>query len=179
MRDSAENSAASEQFITLLNASHGRLLGFLRTLLGNGADAEDVLQRTSLAIWRKFGEFDQSRDFFTWASSFAFYEARNFQRVTARSRLHFDEELMERLALERVADLDQMDARFAAMDLCIEELPPAGRELIREFYVNNTEVASLAARLGRAPQTLYNQLNTLRRVLGECVKRRLAAEAAQ
>jgi RNA polymerase sigma-70 factor (ECF subfamily) len=179
MPNTDETSAASEQFITLLNASHGRLLGFLRTLLGNGADAEDVLQRASLAIWRKFGEFDQSRDFFAWASSFAFYEARNFQRITARSRLHFDEELMNRLAQERVADLDQRDARFAAMDHCIEELDAPGRELIREFYVNNTEVASLAARLGRAPQTLYNRLNTLRRLLGECVKRRLAADSTQ
>jgi len=177
MPNSAENSAASEQFITLLNATHGRLLGFLRTLLGNNADAEDVLQRTSLAIWRKFSEFDQGRDFFAWASSFAFYEAKNFQRITARSRLHFDEVLMERLAEERVADLDNQDARFAAMDQCIEELDVPGRELVREFYLNNTDVASLAERLGRAPQTLYNRLNTLRRLLGECVKRRLGHDS--
>lgn len=63
-------------------------------------------RRASLAIWRKFGEFDQSRDFFAWARSFAFYEAQNFQRISARSRLHFDDELMNRLAQERVADLD-------------------------------------------------------------------------
>ena len=107
MANTDETSAASDQFITLLIASHERLLGFLRTLLGNGADAEDVLQRASLAIWRKFGEFDQSRDFFAWASSFAFYEAQNFQRISARSRLHFDDELMNRLAQERVADLDK------------------------------------------------------------------------
>ena len=86
---------------------------------------------------------------------------------------------MNRLAQERVADLDQRDARFAAMDLCIEELDAPGRELIREFYVNNTEVTSLAARLGRAPQTLYNRLTVLRRLLGECVKRRLAADLTQ
>jgi RNA polymerase sigma-70 factor (ECF subfamily) len=76
MPESAEPSPSSEQFITLLNAAHGRLLGFLRVMLGNNADAEDVLQRASMTIWRKFGEFDASKDFFTWASSFAFYEAR-------------------------------------------------------------------------------------------------------
>lgn len=177
MPDPAEPSSSSEQFITLLNAAHGRLLGFLRVTLGNAADAEDVLQRASMTIWRKFAEYDPSRDFFAWASSFAFYEAKNFQRTAARSRLHFDDELMERMAEERVPDLDHREARLAAMDRCIEELDEAGRELVREFYLNNTQIAALAERLGRAPQTLYNKLNALRRLLGECMKRRMAQEA--
>lgn len=166
-----------ERFITLLNASHGRLLGFLRVMLGNNADAEDVLQRASLTIWRKFGEFDPGKDFFAWASSFAFYEAKNFQRITERSRLHFDDELMKRLAEERVPDLDHREARLEAVDRCLKELDDASRELVREFYLNDTQIATLAQRLGRAPQTLYNKLNLLRRQLAECMKRRLAREA--
>jgi RNA polymerase sigma-70 factor (ECF subfamily) len=169
-------SEPSERFITLLNGAHGRLLGFLRVILGNNADAEDVLQRASLTIWRKFAEFDPSLDFFAWASSFAFYEAKNFQRVAARSRLHFDDELMKRLADERTPDLDHREARLAAMDRCIEELDVSSRELVREFYLNNMDIGSLAHRLSRAPQTLYNKLNTLRRLLADCMKRRLAQE---
>src|ERR1700742_2539108 len=129
MADPDPQSPSSEQFITLLNAAHGRLLGFLRVMLGNNPDAEDVLQRASMTIWRKFGEYDPEKDFFTWASSFAFYEAKNFQRVSARSRLHFDDALLERLAEERLTDLDQREARLAAMDRCIEELDHPGREL--------------------------------------------------
>src|SRR5436190_21200224 len=149
MPDTAEPSPRpelSERFITQLNAAHGRLLGFLRVMLGNSADAEDVLQRASMTMWRKFGEFDPALDFFAWASSFAFYEAKNFQRTAARSRLHFDDELMQRLADERIADLEHRDARLAAMDRCIGELDEPGRELVREFYLNNTEVATLAQR---------------------------------
>ncbi|HEY3899413.1 MAG TPA: sigma-70 family RNA polymerase sigma factor [Chthoniobacter sp.] len=176
MADTFPPSPSSEQFITLLNAAHGRLLGFLRVMLGNNADAEDVLQRASMTIWKKFGDYDPAKDFFTWASSFAFYEAKNFQRVAARSRLHFDDELLERLAEERLTDLDQREARLAAMDRCIEELDRPGRELVREFYLNKTEIADLAGRLGRAPQTLYNKLNALRRLLADCMKRRLGQE---
>ncbi len=101
MNEPVPPAEPSERFITLLNATHARLLGFLRVMLGNNADAEDVLQRASLTMWRKFGEFDPTLDFFAWASSFAFYEAKNFQRVAARSKLHFDDELMARLAEER------------------------------------------------------------------------------
>ena len=84
----------SERFITLLNGAHGRLLGLFQVILGNNADAEDVQQRASLTIWRKFAEFDPAMDFFSLASSFAFYEAKDFQRVGARLRLRFDDELM-------------------------------------------------------------------------------------
>jgi RNA polymerase sigma-70 factor (ECF subfamily) len=167
----------SERFITQLNAAHGRLLGFLRVMLGNSADAEDVLQRASMTMWRKFGEFDASLDFFAWASSFAFYEAKNFQRTAARSRLHFDDELLQRLAEERVPDLEHREARLAAMDRCIGELDEPNRDLVREFYLNNTDIGALAQKQGRATQTLYNKLNTLRRLLGDCVKRRMGQEA--
>lgn len=167
----------SEQFITLFNAAHGRLLGFLRVMLGNGADAEDVLQRASISMWRKFADFDAAQDFFAWASSFAFYEAKNFQRTAARSRLHFDDELMQRLADERPPDLEHREARLAAMDRCIGELDAPSRDLVREFYLNNTDISTLAQQQARAPQTLYNKLNTLRRLLGDCMKRRLAQEA--
>ena len=44
MPNTDETSAASEQFITLLNELHGRPLGFLRTLLGNGSDTAEVRQ---------------------------------------------------------------------------------------------------------------------------------------
>jgi RNA polymerase sigma-70 factor (ECF subfamily) len=63
------------------------------------------------------------------------------------------------------------------MDRCIAELDDSGRELVREFYLNQTEMAALSERLGRAPQTLYNKLNILRRLLAECMQRRLAEEA--
>ncbi len=167
----------SEQFILRLNAAHARLLGFLRVMLGNGADAEDVLQRASLTMWRKFAEYDPTQDFFSWASSFAFYEAKNFQRSAARSKLHFDDELLKRLAEERAVDLEHREARLAAMDHCIEELDGSSRELVREFYLNNTDIGTLAQQQERAPQTLYNKLNALRRLLGDCMKRRLTSEA--
>lgn len=175
--ESSPHPELSEQFITQMNAAHARLLGFLRVMLGNNADAEDVLQRASMNMWRKFAEFDPSLDFFAWASSFAFYEAKNFQRTAARSRLHFDDDLMQRLADERVADLEHRDARLTAMDRCIEELDQPGRTLVREFYLNNAAIGDLAQQQGRATQTLYNKLNALRRLLADCMKRRLAQEA--
>jgi RNA polymerase sigma-70 factor (ECF subfamily) len=63
------------------------------------------------------------------------------------------------------------------MDRCMDELDDSSRDLVREFYMNNADAGALAQKQGRAIQTLYNKLNALRRLLGDCMKRRLAQEA--
>jgi len=42
-----------EDFVRLLTEPHRRLLGYLLSLLGNRHDAEDVLQRASVTMWRR------------------------------------------------------------------------------------------------------------------------------
>ena len=163
-----------ETFVRLLNESHRRLLGYLRSLLGNRHDAEDVLQRASMTMWRRFETFVPGTDFMAWASTVAFYEAKNFQRVTARSRLRFDDELLNTLAAERLDDLRHLDERFDALEHCVGKLDAANRKRVEAVYGEDADIVALAAQLGRAPQTLYNRLNVIRHALADCVERRLA-----
>jgi RNA polymerase sigma-70 factor (ECF subfamily) len=162
-------------FVALLTGSHGRLMGYLMSLLGRRHDAEDVLQKASVTMWQKFDTFTLGTDFLAWASTFCFYEAKNFQRVSARSPLCFDDRLLSVLAAERLADLGHREERLAALDRCLEKVPEKDRLLLQAAYIDQKGIASLAEELGRAPQTLYNRLNTLRRSLADCVERRLAA----
>ena len=167
------------EFVRLLNAGHRRLLGYLVSLLGNRHDAEDVLQRTSVTLWRKFETFERGTDFMAWSSTVAFYEAKNFQRMAARSRLCFGDELLETLAAERVGDLANTDGRIDALEQCLQKLDEPGRKLIETVYGEGGDVGVLAERLGRAKQTLYNKLNIIRRALADCVTRRLAGEGGR
>jgi len=163
-----------EAFVRLLNESHRRLLGYLRSLLGNRHDAEDVLQRASMVMWRRFEMFEPGTDFMAWASTVAFYEAKNFQRVAARSRVRFDDDLLNTLAAERLDDLRYLDERFDALEHCVGKLDAANRKLVEAVYGEDADIVALAAQLGRAPQTLYNRLNVIRHALADCVERRLA-----
>ena len=47
-----------ELFVRLLSESHRRRLGYLVSLLRNRHDAEDVLQRASVTMWRRFETFE-------------------------------------------------------------------------------------------------------------------------
>ena len=164
-----------EAFVRLMNGAQPSLLRYVMSLVGNRDDAEDVLQRASVTMWRRFETFEPGSDFIAWATTVAFYEVRNFQRVSGRSRLVFSEDLMKTLAAERATRLDEHTARLEALQECVEELPDASRELIEAIYTRGEDVSALAEQMGRARQTLYNRLHAVRRALAECVQRKLEA----
>lgn len=177
--ESNNRDESHEEFVRLLNSSHRQLLGYLVSILGNRHDAEDVLQRTSITLWRKFASFERGTNFAAWASTVAFYEARNFQRIGARSRLVFSDALLEILDTERSNDIAHTDARHEALGHCMEKLDESGRRLVEATYLEGSDIGLLAEQLGRAKQTLYNKLNIIRRLLADCVTRRLAEEGAR
>jgi len=163
-----------EEFIRLLNGIHALLLRYVMSLVGHRQDAEDVLQRASVTMWRRFGSFEPGSDFVAWATTVAFYEVRNFQRVTGRSRLRFDEELLQTLAAERTQHVRRWDVRRDALEECVQQLDPAGRELVDAVYVRGEEIKAVAEQAGRPLQSFYNRLSVIRRMLAECVQRKLA-----
>lgn len=166
-----------EEFVTLLTTAHDRLFGYLMSLLGRWHDAQDVLQSSSLLMWRKFDTYETGSNFVAWASTICFYEAKNFRRLTARSHLKFDDDLLATLASERLVDLDLQGQRIAALEQCLNDVGLAEREFLRAAYTEHGGIAELAAKLQRAPRTLYNKLTVLRRRLTECVQRRLQEKA--
>jgi len=167
-----------EEFIRLLNRSHALLLRYVTSLLVNRHDAEDVLQRAGITMWRRFASFEPGTDFIAWATTIAFYEVKNFQRTTGRSRLTFDDQLMQILAAERALDLLRLNPRRDALEACLEKLDPPSRRLVDSIYVEGKGVAAVAGEQGLAAQTIYNKLGFIRRALARCVERRLAEGSA-
>lgn len=179
MSASHDPNAQHEEFVRLPNGAHRQVLSYLVSMLGNRHDAEDVLQRASVTLWRKFPTFERGTNFAAWASTVAFYEARNFQRMGARSRLQFSEALMDILAAERVPDMAHTEARHDALNHCMGKFDDSGRKLVEAAYLEGSDIGLLAEQLGRARQTLYNKLNIIRRSLADCVTRRLAGEGGR
>jgi RNA polymerase sigma-70 factor (ECF subfamily) len=167
-----------EEFVRLLNGTHALLLRYVMSLVGKRHDAEDVMQRASVVMWKRFSTFESGTDFVAWSTTVAFYEVKNFQRVTGRSRLEFDDELMQTIAAERAMHVQRWSPRMEALEGCVEKLAPAQRALVDVIYTQGVEVGVVARQQGRAPQTIYNQLNSIRRALAECVQRQMAGTAS-
>ena len=167
-----------EEFVRLLNGAHGRLLRFVVSLVTRRQDAEDILQKASVTMWRRFADFKSGTDFVAWACTVAAYEVKNFRRALGRSRVLFDDAIVEVLAAERIADLKHYDDRLDALEECVKKLDESSRLLVDAIYTRGEEIKDLAIREGRAPQTLYNRLNIIRKLLTECMQKKLAPAAS-
>ena len=167
----------TEQFVQLLAQHRQELYRFIFTLHPHKADADDLLQQTSVVLWRKFEQFTPGTDFVRWASSVAQFEVRDFRKSKARDRHRFwSDEIIENLADVRLEELEVLAERREAMKYCVEQLPPEDRRVLEGRYAPKGTIKALAEKLGRPANTLYKSLDRIRRALTECVDRVLASQ---
>jgi RNA polymerase sigma-70 factor (ECF subfamily) len=169
-RDRRNDPLQYERFVQLFARVREDLFAYIFTLMPHWSDAEDVFQQTSLVLWRKFGDFEPGSNFLAWACRVAFFEVRNFQRVASRDRLRFNDTLLEQLAEQRVISPENANRRREFLLDCIAKLSDDQRALLIRTYDDERSIRQLAGELNRAPQTLYNRLNLIRRTLFECVE---------
>jgi RNA polymerase sigma-70 factor (ECF subfamily) len=177
------------EFIGLLMEHERRIFAYIRTMLGNSADAEDVLQETSMIMWDKFGEFDREKnrdptqdgkprnDFIAWSFKIAYFTAQNFRRKQGRSKVVFSNSLFDVVAEKTSAMMPQLDRRHELLNGCIEKLPDSDRQLLRMRYELDASIESTAEKSGRTIQAIYKALSRMRATLFECVNRGLSLEA--
>jgi RNA polymerase sigma-70 factor (ECF subfamily) len=165
-------------FAERLRQHRGRLFEYIHALVRNLAEADDVFQLTSLALWRRFDTYDSSRPFLNWAMGVARLEAFAWLRTRTRDRHRFSDEVTQ-LMLEAFAELPEKEAsdREAALPGCVDKLTEADRFLLTECYHRETDVASVAARAGRSAQSVHNSLKRIRRALFDCIERSLSRSA--
>lgn len=167
--------ALAAEFAAHLNRVQEQLFGYIHSLVRNFNDADDLFQQTAVILWRKFGDYDRTRGFLSWACGIARFEVSNFLRTRSRSKLYFSDELNLLLiqAQERVAH-DELEARRAALGKCVQKLRQRDRELLDECYADEGCVADVAQREGRSSQSVHNSLRRIRRALHECIGRTIA-----
>jgi RNA polymerase sigma-70 factor, ECF subfamily len=67
-------------------------------------------------------------------------------------------------------------AELAALRECLQRLPPASGEIVRDHYFDNHTAEEIAGRQGKRGGAVRMLLLRIRRGLAECVRRRLAGE---
>jgi RNA polymerase sigma-70 factor (ECF subfamily) len=169
------DAARTELLVRLLSRHQDGLFRYIYSLLPHEEDARDVLQETSVALYRKFGEYDAGKPFLAWAYRFAYLEVLKQRERNHRATRLLKLDLVEQLAREREAYEPVLQARLQALDQCLEKLPPADRDLIQQRYQNKLRAEELVQRGQTSRRTLFRKLDRIRRLLHECINRQLAA----
>ncbi len=86
--------ASAELLVRLLSRHQEDLFRYIFALLPHEEDARDVLQETSVALCRKFSEYDPGRPFLAWAFRFAHLEVLKHRERSQRANLLLGRELI-------------------------------------------------------------------------------------
>ena len=165
-----------EDFVRLFTHHEPQLRAFVRSLLPTWDDVDEVIQETSLVLWRKWDDFDPSTDFMKWGCVVARFEVLKHRRRKARDRHVFAPDLIERLAEEGAEEVEALDAQRRALEKCLANLPEIQRRIVMAAYAPGRTIAETAAQAGKSATALYKTLNRIRVALLQCVDNTLRQE---
>ena len=155
-----------------------RIFSYIYALVPDRYDAEDLLQETSLVICEKFDDFKEGTDFVAWACQIAYWRVRYSRQKFARSKVVFDQEIVDAVAQTASTMVEELDERHVALGNCLQKLHPRDRDLLLVRYESGSGVEEAAKRSGRTLQTAYKALARLRKLLLDCVSTKLASGGA-
>ena len=172
-----ERSDSASDFVQLFIENERRLFGYILSLVPNRAEAEDILQHSSMVLWKKFDCFDPGTSFLNWAISIARFEVKNHIAKKNRSRLVFEGELFDLMADEAASFAPQTGPREEALRTCLSKLSARDRDLLQRRYEEGSTIKSVAAAVGRPLEGIYKAMRRIHDTLRTCIERQLAKES--
>ncbi len=164
----------SDEFIRSFTQSQRALYLFILPLVGNSADADEVLQETNLVIWAKWQQFKDGTNFLAWARAIARLEVFRSRRSRHKKLSFLQDDLLDLVVKRAEVVSDEAELRQQALAHCIEKLRQKDRELIRMRYAPGANGDRVAQQLGRPPNSVYQSLSRIRRALVECIGHQMA-----
>ena len=169
---------AAKQLMLLMTQHQRRIFSYIYALVPDLHAAEDILQETSLVVCEKFGQFKAGTDFVAWACQIAYWEVRRARQKFARSKVVFDDAVVEAVAQTAAELREETDQRHEALAHCLQRLHPRDRDLVLTRYEPGSGVEEAAQRSGRTIEAAYKALGRIRKLLADCVSHRLSLEGA-
>ena len=169
-----ENGDADEAFVRQITDLQGALLAYVLCLAPADRDAEDIVQRCNVVLWRKRDQFEPGTNFKAWAFAVARWEVLAVMKERRSDAwLVFEDEVAELMADQFAGLPDDWCTSFGrseALKQCLDTLSPEHRRLVIERYGEGYSVEECAERNRRSPGGLRVTLHRLRQSLRRCLK---------
>lgn len=175
LSDSLKETESRKQLMALMTRHQRQIFSYIYTLVPRRHDAEDLLQETSVVICEKFNEFRPGSDFVAWACQIAWWRVRYSRQKFARSKVVFDQDVLDAVAHTASTMTTEIDERHEALSHCLHKLPGRDRELVLTRYEPGNGVEEAAVRSGRSLEAAYKALSRIRKLLLDCVTHQLTA----
>ena len=157
----------------LLTETQTDLLAYVLCLVPADREAEDIVQRCNIVLWRKRESFEPGSNFKAWAFAVARWEILAVMKERrSQAWLVFEDEVAELIG-DRMAGVpdDHADrlSRSESLQACLDRLSPTHRRMIVERYAEGYSVEECARRHRRSVAGLRVTLHRLRHLLRRCL----------
>ena len=156
------------------------LMAYARSLLGNYAAAEDVVQEATLVVARKFDQFEEGTSMLAWCRSIVRIEV-----LRARQKHRRERTLAERLlddAIDAAFDefqatrrSDDAESWREALDRCLGRVSEQGRRVLQARFVDELSYQQIGERIGMTVEAVRKALFRNKKQVRSCVETSLRA----
>ena len=167
-------TTSSVEFEELLVTHQRSLLLYIKSLVTNHHEAEDLLQRANMILWQKRANFEAGSNFRAWSFTIARLEVLNQLRQQRRDqRVFSDRQNHESLPVFDPAAEGDDEMMLHALKDCLERLSSKDQELLFVRYATDRPLKEYAENLHRSPGTLKARLFQIRENLKKSIEARL------
>jgi RNA polymerase sigma-70 factor (ECF subfamily) len=150
----------------------------LRRLIARSVDvpdAEDILQKAALKMWKKYDSFTEGTSFKAWAWIVTLNTMRNFLRAKKRSVVRYGEEIPEKLS-DGAAHINPDDPRLPYLEEVLGRLSSSETKIIQAVYIEGKKIKEYAEENNISKQTCFNTISLLRKKLKTLINERILLE---
>lgn len=156
-----------------------QIWAYVRCLVRQPNDAEEIRQETALVLWRKFEQFTPGSDFLRWAYRITYWEVRKYQKNNRRNILQFSQQVTDVLAEDTVAMSAELHDLQWALARCVSKLKSPDRKIFELRYQAGATTKGVAGRLGKPVETVNSAMKRIRRSLSTCLNRALFPDSGK
>lgn len=178
MENSNTGTGDYQLFIKLYLANERRIYGYVRALIPNWSDVDDIIQETASVMWSKFDEFEKGTNFTAWALRIAHFQVLNYYKVHKNNRMYFSQHTIDSLSDKIASKNPNTDERLSILRKCLQKLQENEYSLIQMRYEPGSSTKTVSQQTGKELHVLYRLFNKIHAKLLMCIRRTVAEKEA-
>ena len=154
-------------------------MGYLYAITRDADLSEEVYQNSAVVVMEQSDKPEAIRDFRAWAKEVvrrqALYAIRERENSSKRARA-VAPELLDAVSSAFQQDetsLSVVKNESAALNACLDDLPPEKRRLVALRYETGASFDSISNQVDSTPAAIQRALSRVRKILHGCIRKKL------
>jgi RNA polymerase sigma-70 factor (ECF subfamily) len=153
-----------------LLASQPRLRAYVRSMVFNAGDVDDLLQDVATIGWERFASYDRDRPFDRWLLGVARNRVLQYFEAQQKRPNALSAETLEQLEAVAFSASENANELQDALEACLTKLARPDYDLVTKRYESNATNRSVAKLLEVSESKVSRSLNRIYAQLLLCIK---------